>query len=237
MKALILNSGVGRRMGELTLASCKCMSILAEDITILDCQLQSLISAGVSEFVVTTGPFAQELEDYIIEHYGDTGFHFEHNPLYHSTNYIYSIYLAREQLDDDIILMHGDLVFEDSVLRDVIRSKRSVMVTDSTLPLPDKDFKAVIQQDRIIKIGIEFFEQAVAAQPLYKLMREDWAVWLQNIARFCESGQRGVYAENAFNALEGAVPLFPLDVQGRFCGEVDTPEDLLRVREVFADFE
>ena len=32
---------------------------------------------------------------------------FVNNPLYNSTNYIYSIYCAKEYLDDDVILMHG----------------------------------------------------------------------------------------------------------------------------------
>ena len=34
--------------------------------------------------------------------------------------YIYSIYCAREYLDDDIILMHGDLVFESSLYCKII---------------------------------------------------------------------------------------------------------------------
>ena len=46
------------------------------------------------------------------------------NPVYDKTNYIYSIYCAREALaEDDILLMHGDLVFENMVLDQVIESK------------------------------------------------------------------------------------------------------------------
>ena len=44
--------------------------------------------------------------------------------------YIYSIRLARDLLlDDDVLLLHGDLVFEENVLLDVVASGRSVMVT------------------------------------------------------------------------------------------------------------
>lgn len=45
---------------------------------------------------------------------------FVKNELYKDTNYIYSIYCAREYLDDDILLMHGDLVFESAVLDFVV---------------------------------------------------------------------------------------------------------------------
>ena len=39
-------------------------------------------------------------------------FTFVENPIYDKTNYIYSMYLAREYLKDDILLLHGDLVFD-----------------------------------------------------------------------------------------------------------------------------
>lgn len=74
---------------------------------------------------------------------------FINNPKYGETNYIYSIYLAREFLKDEIILMHGDLVYEESVLQDVIDAKYSCMTVSSTVELPEKDFKAVIQNGRI----------------------------------------------------------------------------------------
>ena len=48
------------------------------------------------------------------------------------------------------------------------------MTVSSTLPLPEKDFKAVIKNNKIDKVGIEIFNEAMAAQPLYKLKKEDW---------------------------------------------------------------
>jgi len=144
-----------------------------------------------------------------------------------NTNYIYSIYLARNYLrDDDIVYLHGDLVFEQNVLQDVLASDKSVMVTDSTLPLPEKDFKAVVIDGRIKSVSVDSFEDAVYAQPLYMLLQNDWNCWLDEICRFCEQEITGVYAENAFNEISEAINLFPLDVKGRKCFEVDTAEDL-----------
>ncbi len=69
------------------------------------------------------------------------------------------------------------------------------------MPLPEKDFKAVYEGERVVKVGIEFFDSAVAAQPLYQLTKEDWNTWLENIIAFCEAGTTSVYAENAFNEI------------------------------------
>lgn len=236
MKALILNSGVGNRMGELTKTKNKCMAEIGKDTTIIDWQLRLLLKVGIKDVVITTGPFKEDLMEYVEKRYPDMHFIFRENQIYDKTNYIYSIHMAEDVLHDDIIMMHGDLVFEESVLLDILNSKSSAMVIDTTLSLPEKDFKAVVSEGKIVKVGIEFFEQAFAAQPLYKLTREDWAKWLDNIRLFCEAGNRGVYAENAMNEISDNMDIRPLNVNGRICAEVDNLEDLEIVRKAMSKY-
>ena len=227
MKALILNSGLGHRMGVITKEHPKCMTEISHANTILSRQLKMLVSFGVEEVVMTTGYYDKVLVDYCDALHLPLKFTFVNNPVYDSTNYIYSIYCAKEQLkDDDIILMHGDLVFESQVMEAVIDSPVSCMAVSSTLPLPEKDFKAVIRDGRIEKVGIEFFDNAMAAQPLYKILKQDWLAWLQNIEKFCEVDNRKCYAENAFNEVSDQCKIYPCDVQDMLCAEIDTPEDL-----------
>ena len=227
MKALILNSGLGHRMGVLTSDHPKCMTEISFKNTILSRQLRQLVSFGIEEVVVTTGYYDKVLLDYCEALHLPLKFVFVNNPYYDKTNYIYSIYCAKEQLqDDDILLMHGDLVFESLVLEAVIDSPVSCMTVSSTLPLPQKDFKAVARDGKIVKVGVEFFDNAMAAQPLYKIKKEDWLVWLANIEKFCESGNRKVYAENAFNEVSDQCKIYPCDVKDMLCAEIDTPEDL-----------
>lgn len=226
MKALILNSGSGTRMGALASQHPKCMTEISPRETILGRQLRMLSEVGITQAVITTGPFEGSLMDYCHSLELPLELSFVHNPDYASTNYIYSIYLARELLDDDILLMHGDLVFENAVLDAVLSSGESCMAVISTTCLPEKDFKAVIRDGKIVKIGVEFFRDATAAQPLYFLRREDWRRWLDSIIAFCERGETKCYAENALNALDGACCIVPLDVGEQLCAEVDDPADL-----------
>lgn len=151
---------------------------------------------------------------------------FVKNPLYDSTNYIYSIYCAKDVLDDDIILMHGDLVFDEAVFKQTLENSRNCMAVSSTTPLPDKDFKAVIDGKRVKKVGIEFFENAVAAQALYKIDRKSWKIWLNKICEFCESDNRKCYAESAFNEVSDICEINILDVKDLLCNEVDDSKDL-----------
>ena len=194
--------------------------------TILSRQLRQIANAGIEEVVVTTGYFDEVLVNYCNSLSLQLHFTFVKNPLFDKTNYIYSIYCAWECLDDDIILMHGDLVFENEVFDRIVSSPNSCMVTSSTLPLPEKDFKAVVRNGKVLKVGVEFFDDAMEAQALYHLKKADWKVWLDKIAEFCENGKTNVYAENALNELGGAANIEALDVKDLLCSEIDNPEDL-----------
>ena len=77
--------------------------------------------------------------------------------------------------------MHGDLVFENEVFDLVVNSEKSCMTVSSTLPLPEKDFKAQISDGKVIKVGVDIFNDAVEAQALYKLNQADWKKWLDKI--------------------------------------------------------
>ena len=231
MRALILNSGMGRRMGALTKEHPKCMTEISGQETILSRQLKLLVGAGIKDIVITTGLFDTVLVEYCKSLGFPLRYTFVNNPRYKETNYIYSIYCARQELDDDLILMHGDLVFDPEVLKMVIHSTKSCMTVSSTMPLPEKDFKAVVKDGMVQKVGIEFFENAVEAQALYHLKKEDWRLWLEKIIVFCESGNTKVYAENALNELDGASNIIALDVRNLLCAEIDNPEDLASIRE------
>ena len=47
-----------------------------------------------------------------------------------------------------------------------------LMIKARTASLPQKDFKAVIENNLVSKIGIEFFDNAMASQPVYFLKKK-----------------------------------------------------------------
>lgn len=226
MKALILNSGMGSRMGLLTSEHPKCMTKISATETILSRQLRMLMDVGISEVVMTTGYYDGLLVQYCNSLELPLHITFIKNEKYKETNYIYSIYCARDSLDDDIILMHGDLVFENEVLDKMMAFKDSCMAVSSTLPLPEKDFKAHVVDGKVLTVGVDVFNEAMEAQALYKLNKCDWKVWLNKIIEYCENGKTNVYAENALNDLKGAVNISALDVENLLCSEIDNPTDL-----------
>lgn len=232
MKCIILNSGMGTRLGNLTKNNPKSMVKLDEDTTIFSRAVSILYKFDIDEFIITTGYLDDVLKNYAITTFPNMNFTFIHNPVYDKSNYIKSIDLISD-LDEDIILLHGDLIFNIETAKKVLNSKSSCVVVDSTIPLPEDDFKAKITDNQIKCISTKYFEEdAVACQPFYKLKNEDWKAWKSKIREFCENGDVNVYAENALNTLTDKINIAPLDIKGDLCMEIDTPEDLKNAQEI-----
>ena len=230
MKAVILNSGIGSRMGNLTNNKPKCMTEIMKNETILSRQLKMLEEYEITDVIITTGYLSNELVEYCNSLDLSLNYTFVCNDKYDKTNYIYSLYLAKDICsNDDIILMHGDLVFERRVLEGIINSDKSCMVVSSNAKLPEKDFKAVVKDGKVVQVGIDCFNNAMAAQALYHLKEYDWNIWMKKIVEFCDDGKTNIYAEIAFNAVSSLCNIYPFDVKSLLCSEIDNPEDLLIV--------
>jgi phosphoenolpyruvate phosphomutase len=233
MYAIILNSGKGSRLQELTTNKPKGLVDLTTESTILSRQIDILTSCGIEKLIITTGYLAEQFKQYISRYYSDLNIEFIHNDLYDTTNYIVSLNkLQNIDFSDSVLLIHGDLVFTQDVLAGILGQSGSCVVVDSTSPIPDKDFKARIGSDGHVKeIGVDVFgSDCVACQPLYKLELSDWQAWQKAIKNWCDAGKTTVYAEHALNSILGSMQLMAYDVKGRLCREVDTKEDLLTVQ-------
>lgn len=232
MKAIILNSGMGTRLGRLTQNNPKSLVELSENETIFSRAISILSNFGINDFIITTGYLNEVLIKYCNDNFPQINFTFIHNPVYDKTNYIKSIDLI-DNLEDDVILLHGDLVFEKKTAENIINSKESCVAVDTILEIPKDDFKAKIENNQIKYVGVDYFESdAVACQPFYKLKCKDWWAWKANIHKFCKNNQTNVYAENALNEIADDVIIKPMDLKGLLCMEVDNEYDLEKVKEI-----
>ena len=231
MKALILNSGTGSRMGDLTKQSHKSMLKVSNNTPLIGYQLNLLKQNGIYDIVITTGHNEHVLKSFVNENYPDLNIKFVYNPEYLNTNYIYSIFLSLNYLNQDLLMFHGDLYFEDDILKSILNKKESHVVIDSQLELPDKDFKARLKKSLVVNIGIDTFgDDCVACQPMYKLNLSDWKKWATAIEEFCENNKVDVYAENALNEVLKEIELLPFDIKGKLCMEIDNLEDFQKLK-------
>ena len=200
MKALIFNSGIGSRMGTLTENCPKCLVKLANGETILSRQLRILSESGIKKAVITTGKYMRQIITET-EKFSDISFTFVENPRYTETNYIYSMYLAASHCDDDVIMLHGDLVFEKNVISFMLNSPlKDMCMFENSDTLPEKDFKCRIENSLLRCVSVDILgKNCHAFQPIYKLSRETFKRWTDKAREYVSDGKTSVYAENALN--------------------------------------
>ncbi|MFX1585222.1 MAG: sugar phosphate nucleotidyltransferase [Promethearchaeota archaeon] len=236
MKAVILNAGVGKRLGYLTENNPKCLIKITNDETILDLQLKNLILCNLIDLVMLTGPFEEKIKSHISENYPTLNVQYIHNPIYEKTNYIYSIHLLKDFINDDVILLHGDLIFSILSLEQILNSEeKNCVLVNKEIEIPKKDFKALIIDERITKIGVEIFDPKSAfLAPLYKLSKQFFKTWLNQIEKFIKQNKVYCYAEDALNEILNELILKPIYITDIHCMEIDDFEDLEVIRKYFS---
>jgi histidinol-phosphate/aromatic aminotransferase/cobyric acid decarboxylase-like protein/choline kinase len=120
MQAIILAAGMGRRLKKLTENQPKCM-ITVNGIPMIERMLKQLDHCHLNRIIIVTGHKGEELQSFVSSLPLSTPVTYIDNPVYKTTNNIYSLYLAKDQLlMDDTILLESDLIFEQEVLTQII---------------------------------------------------------------------------------------------------------------------
>ncbi len=123
MQAIILAAGMGKRLGEHTKDNTKCM-VPVNGVRLIDRALDQLSRLNLSRVVIVVGYQGQNLKDYIGCRYdGKIKIEYVENPIYDKTNNIYSLALAKEQMqEDDTILLESDLIYESGMLEMLVNN-------------------------------------------------------------------------------------------------------------------
>lgn len=230
MKAVIFNSGYGNRMGEFTKNHHKSMVPLKDGETIFHRQIRLLSLEGVRDFIVTTGPFEDQLKAEAAD-FPELNFTFVRNEIFDKTNYIYSMYLAREYMNDDLLFLHGDLVFNRRLVRDVLASEeKNTATVNFKKALPEKDFKGRIKDGKVLEVSIHIFdEDCYAFQPFYKMDKATASAWIGKVVEFIHKGEDKCYAENALNEIFPALNVRAFSYENYYIDEIDNLDDHARV--------
>jgi phosphoenolpyruvate phosphomutase len=234
LKAVVLAAGVGRRLGAVGARTPKCLLRIGPDEAILDRQLRALQAHGVTDVVVAAGHCA----DRVIRHvaaYRDLNGMVVVEPDHATTNYIRTLHRCRHLLDDDVLLLHGDLVFAPGLLASLLAEPRSAAPVSRNRVAGSKDFVARVEGQRVreIRVGRALPGPHHPVAPLYRLRADDLASWLDAIDGFVTAGRVRCYAEEALNPLLATLHLVPRWTDGEPWMEVDTIQDLRRARRLF----
>ncbi len=112
-RAIIMAAGVGERMKPVTLHTPKPL-VRINGIRLIDTVIQSLHRNGITEIYVVTGYLKEQFES-LEEEY--PGLKLIENPYYSECNNISSLYVARNYIEDAMILDGDQLIRNPNVLQ------------------------------------------------------------------------------------------------------------------------
>jgi choline kinase len=117
--ALLLAAGTGSRLLPLTKSSPKCLTLVNEK-SILERLINNLKKQGFIRLVIVTGYEKESIIDFLGNKSGNLTIEYIYSPLYRSTNNIYSLWIARNIINEPFVLFESDLVLDTSLLDEMV---------------------------------------------------------------------------------------------------------------------
>jgi L-glutamine-phosphate cytidylyltransferase len=236
MKAIILSAGQGSRLLPLTADRPKCLIDFAGR-TLLDRQLDTLDAVGVTEVVVVTGFRDDQIQAAIARRTGGPRVRTIYNPFYNVADNLGSLYLARDELDQECLVWNGDTLVSESLMEQVIRNDRQgICVTiDRKDGYDEDDMKVVADPDgRLRAIGKRISDGVNAESIGLLAFRGDGGrLFRKAIERDMRTPEgTTIWYLRVIHHLAQEHAVWTLDISGEEWGEVDFPEDVARAAEL-----
>jgi choline kinase len=234
MRAIILAAGVGWRLKPHTEARPKSLLDIGGRSLLLR-YLDALAAVGVSEAVFVVGYLKDKIVAEAARGPAAIPVRFIENKHYTRGN-ILSLWHAREEFDEDVLIMDADVLFPQELLARLLAAPdRNVIALDERFQDTGEEQKVVCEDGWVVevtkKIGRDPRVRGEAVGVL-RLSAEAAEVLRGILEEFVNTGKDGLEYEDAFRELAAEVPIGVVEVGDLPWIEIDFPEDLTRARDV-----
>jgi len=245
MQAIILAAGMGKRLGEYTKNNTKCM-VPVNGTPLIDRMMRQLSTLQLKRVVIVIGYQGQKLKEHLgSEQYG-LQIEYVENPIFDKTNNIYSLALAKPQLqEDDTLLIESDLICEDGILQHLVDNPYPNLALvakyeswmDGTMVRIDNDNNIV---NFITKAAFRFDETDVYYKTLniYKFSREFLKhKYVPFLDAYTKAVGNNEYYENVLRVISflNSQELKALPIGNKRWYEIDDKQDLDIAEALFAE--
>lgn len=244
MKAIILAAGMGSRLKALTKDNSKCM-VKVNGKTLIERVLSQLNNCNLEEIILVLGYKKDILKEYIDNLGIETKISYIDNDIYDKTNNIYSLYMAKEEmLENDILLLESDLIFDEKILSNLIISKeKNLAVVAPYEPWMDGTCVKLDNKNNIIdfvtskKFDFNNIKDLYKTVNIYKFSKEFNKCYIKFLEAYLSSNGENQYYETV---LETMINVLPNELKGFVLNdnqkwyEIDDKQDLDIAESIFS---
>ncbi|GCD09001.1 phosphocholine cytidylyltransferase family protein [Clostridium tagluense] len=226
MKALIMAAGRGTRISRYLSDRPKC-TVDIGNISLIVNTIKELKKSGINEIAMVLGYRGEVVEELL----KDFDVKFYYNYFYDVTNSIASAWVAKDFLDDDVIIMNGDVFFETSVLQIMLEEKLDpVLLCDSTRK-EEADYKFYYEDSKLMKYGKELAGDDISGEyvGIAKISKKFLPVFKAQLENLIKNQHHGIWWEDVLYSLIKKHNIYVRDISDKFWAEVDYIEDYERI--------
>ncbi len=238
MRAIILSAGQGSRLLPLTADRPKCL-IDFSGRTLLDWQLDALIANGITDILIVVGFRHDAVEKRLAER-AETRATVRtlFNPFFQVADNLGSVWLAREAMREDFLILNGDNLIPPSLVARALASTTPISVTVDIKDSYDADDMKVRRDgDRLTAIGKTLPVDTVDAESIGLLVfkGEGPKLFTDAVEAFMRTpeGTRSWYLK-VIDRLAPDTHIGTVSIAGEAWGEVDFMEDVVAGRALTA---
>ena len=235
--ALLLAAGIGSRLYPLTRNEPKCLTIV-NAMSILERLISCLNQHGFKRLVVITGHLENHIRDFLGNQAGDIKIDYVFSPLYKTTNNIYSLWMAREIINEPFLLLESDLVFDESLLDDMLYPDRIAVA--KMQPWMDGTCVTINQSQEVKAFwaGNAYSFGAIKYKTvnIYSISLNSWHCIVKKLDQHISEGKVNDYYETVFAEMiaDGSLFFKIVSFDGKPWYEIDTIEDLAEAEKLFS---
>lgn len=239
--AIILVAGLGNRLKPLTNQTPKCL-VPVNGKPILFNALNHLANHGITKVVLVVGHLADTIRTAVGETYRGMTIEYVYNPLFEHTNNMYSLWLARDSLEQGVLLLEGDVFFEEKVLSSLLNTEaRSYWAADAFSKFRDGCMLTSLEDNSISRIEIvrqplaEYSNNQHKSGSLLKILPELGRQFSRWLSLEVKAGNVNIYYDLVLAKHLPRQTLFIHSIRDQKWMEIDTPEDLEQAQQIFFD--
>jgi len=234
--ALLLAAGTGSRLYPLTRNSPKCLTLVNEK-SILERLVIGLKQQGFKRLVIVTGYQENCIREFLGIETEDIDIEYIFSPLYKTTNNIYSLWMAREIINEPFMLIESDLVFDESLLDNMCYPNR---IAVAHMQAWMKGTTVTVDQTQFVK---KF--QKGTTQPyddiryktvnIYSFSLSSWYAIVERLDQYISVGRVNNYYETVFAEMvaDGSLYFKAVSFDYKPWYEIDTIADLAEAEKLF----
>ena len=227
MKAIILAAGLGSRLGNLTKNNHKSL-IKVGNISILERLISQLERHGIKDINIICGHQKNKIDKKILNY--KTFFY----PYYKTTNNLHTLYYFKKLLDKDCLISFADIIVNENILRNLIKSKKNITLCVDTRKSRRETMKVEIIKKKLMYLGNSPKIDSgnyIGIMKLKKRMIKKFILAMRNT----KDKSKNQYFTEAFNYLikKKSVEVNYQDIKKKFWIEIDNLDDLKKAKKIY----